>query len=88
MKAKPIIFVTVCCMTIVVACASVQRIKRPESYNYQRGNEAIQKQAWDEAIKYFNLDLQGNPKNGYAYSGLSYVRLVKTEYGLGLTAVE
>ena len=88
MRAKQVFFVIACCMTLMSVSVSAQKVKRPESYNYQRGNEAIQKQAWDEAIKYFNLDLQENPKNGYAYSGLAYVRLVKTEYGLGLTAVE
>ena len=88
MRTKQIFFVAVCFMTLLSISACAQKVKRPDSYNYQRGNEAVQKQAWDEAIKYFNLDLQENPKNGYSYSGVAYVRLMKTEYGQGLTAVE
>jgi len=31
-----------------------QNVKRPESYNYQRGLEAMQEEKFDEAIEYFN----------------------------------
>lgn len=63
-----------------------QNIKRPESYNYQRGLEAMQEEKFDEAIEYFNKDIQENPKNGYSYSWIAHIRLVKEEYGKALTA--
>ena len=63
-----------------------QNVKRPESYNYQRGLEAMQEEKFDEAIDYFNKDIQENPKNGYSYSWLAHIRLVKEEYGKALTA--
>lgn len=43
---------------------------RQDSYNYQRGMEAVQNDKVDEAIEYFNKDLEENPKNGYSYSWL------------------
>ena len=63
-----------------------QNVKRPVSYNYQRGLEAMQEEKFDEAIDYFNKDIQENPKNGYSYSWLAHIRLVKEEYGKALTA--
>ena len=35
-----------------------QNIKRPESYNYQRGLEAMQEEKLQEALDYFNKDLK------------------------------
>ena len=63
-----------------------QNVKRPVSYNYQRGLEAMQEEKFDEAIDYFNKDIQENPKNGYSYSWIAHIRLVKEEYGKALTA--
>ena len=63
-----------------------QNVKRPVSYNYQRGLEAMQEEKFDEAIDYFNKDIQENPKNGYSYSWLAHIRLAKEEYGKALTA--
>ena len=43
--------------------------KRPESYNYQRGIEAVQQEKMGEALEYFNKDIQENPKSaGHRYS--------------------
>lgn len=61
---------------------------RQDSYNYQRGMEAVQNDKVDEAIEYFNKDLEENPKNGYSYSWLAYLRYYKEEYGKAMTAVE
>ena len=54
-----------------------QNVKRPESYNYQRGLEAMQEEKIEEAIDYFNKDLQENPKNGYSYSWITHLRLAR-----------
>ena len=38
-----------------------QNIKRPDSYNYQRGIEAIQEEKMGDALEYFNKDIGENP---------------------------
>lgn len=63
-----------------------QNVKRPESYNYQRGVEAVQKEQWKEAYEFFNKELKDNPKNGYAYSWITLLRWNDAEYGLALNA--
>jgi len=65
-----------------------QNVKRPESYNYQRGLEAMQEEKNDEAIDYFNKDLKDNPTNGYSFSWIAHLRLLKQDYGRALTAAD
>lgn len=62
-------------------------IKRPDSYNYSRGVEAYDGNNYEEAQKYFGLELQNNDKNGYAYMYLSDVLRMQGETGPALTAV-
>ena len=61
---------------------------RPDSYNYQRGLEAVQNEKTEEALEYFNKDVSENPKNGYSYSWIAMLRNHLEEYGKALTAVE
>lgn len=68
--------------------AFAQNVKRPESYNYQRGVEAVQNEKVDEALEYFNKDIQENPKNGYSYSWIAMLRVHQEEYGRALTAAD
>lgn len=68
--------------------AEAQNIKRPESYNYQRGLEALQEEKNDEAIDFFNKDLKENPKNGYSLSWIAHLRLLQEDYGRALTAAD
>ena len=68
--------------------AVAQNIKRPETYNYQRGLEAMQEEKTDEAIEFFNKDLQENPKNGYSFMWIAMMRLGNEEYGKALTAAD
>ena len=85
MKTNIIITICLlCCIDTVWA----QNIKRPESYNYQRGLEAMQEEKIDEAIEFFNKDLQENSKNGYSYSWIAHLRLAREEYGKALTAAD
>lgn len=65
-----------------------QNIKRPESYNYQRGREAMQEQKYDEAIEFFNKDIKENPKNGYSFVWIATIRDYLQEYGQALTAAD
>ena len=65
-----------------------QNIKRPESYNYQRGREAMQEQKYDEAIEFFNKDIKENPKNGYSFIWIATIRDYLQEYGQALTSAD
>lgn len=62
MTKKVIVAIVALASTLTV---TAQNAKRPESYNYQRGLEALQEEKRQEAIDYFNKDLQENSKNGY-----------------------
>ena len=67
---------------------NAQSVKRPESYNYQRGLEAMQDEKRQEALEFFNKDLKENPKNGYSYSWIAMLRGQNEEYGRALTAAD
>ena len=69
-------------------CLLAQNIKRPETYNYQRGIEAMQEEKNDEAIEFFNKDIKENPKNGYSFSWIAHLRLSDKDYGRALTAAD
>lgn len=57
------------------------------SYNYQRGLEALQNKNMQEALEYFNKEVEDNPKNGYAYLCIAMIRNDQKEYGKALSAV-
>ena len=67
---------------------NAQSVKRPESYNYQRGLEAMQDEKRQEALEFFNKHLKENPKNGYSYSWIAMLRGQNEEYGRALTAAD
>ena len=54
----------------LIFCANAQNIKRPDSYNYNRGIESLQNDNIEEGIDYLNKELSENPDNGYAYTWL------------------
>ena len=76
-----IVFCTISGITIFA-----QNVKRPDSYNYQRGIEAIQEEKMGDALEYFNKDISDNPKSGYSYMWVSYIYLAHDEYGKALDA--
>lgn len=71
---------------MITWAAVAQNVKRPESYNYQRGIEAIQEENLGDALEYFNKDIEENPKSGYPYMWASYIYLSTEEYGRALDA--
>lgn len=76
-------------MLLLSICqVEAQNIKRPESYNYQRGIEAMQEEKNEEAIDFFNKDLKENPKNGYSLSWIAHLRLLQEDFGRALTAAD
>lgn len=82
MRAKIILYLVLLCTTSLWA----QKVKRPDSYNYNRGVEAIQNNNAEEALEYLNKELSEYPDNGYAYSCIALVRNHLEEYGKALTA--
>lgn len=82
---KKILFTIVFC-TISGITIFAQNVKRPDSYNYQRGIEAIQEEKMGDALEYFNKDISDNPKSGYPYMWVSYIYLAHEEYGKALDA--
>ena len=75
-------------ISMMLSLASHAQNKRPDSYNYTRAVEAIQNNNVKEALDYLNKEVSDNPKNGYAYSWLAYVREYQSEYGQALTAAD
>lgn len=83
MKRYLILAMLFCC-----SIAFAQNIKRPDSYNYSRGVEAIQNNNAEEALEYLNKELEENPDNGYALAWIAVVRNYQEEYGRALTAAD
>ena len=81
-KLISIVLFAVCCGGVL----SGQEIKRPESYNYLRGHEALQNDDVAGALDFFEKDVQDNPKNGYSYSWIAYLRCMTEDNGRALTA--
>ena len=65
-----------------------QNVKRPDTYNYNRGLEAIQNNNTAEALEYLNKELKENPDNGYALALIATIRNYQEEYGRALTAAD
>lgn len=61
-------------------------IKRPDSYNYSRGVEAINNNNAEEALDYLNKEINEHPDNGYAFAWIALVRNYNEEFGRALTA--
>ena len=64
-----------------------QKVKRPDSYNYTRGVEAIQNNNVEEALEYLSKEINENPDNGYAFAWIALVQIHLEKYGQALTAV-
>ena len=76
-------------LSILIVCSSVlyaDNIKRPDSYNYTRGLEAIQNNNLEDALTYLNKEISEHPENGYAFAWVALVRNHGEEYGRALTA--
>lgn len=76
-------------LSILVLCSSAifaDNIKRPDSYNYTRGVEAITNNNLEEALDYLNKEINEHPDNGYAFAWIALVRNYNEEFGRALTA--
>lgn len=76
-------------LSFLIACSSVlyaDNLKRPDSYNYTRGIEAIQNNNLEEALDYLNKEITEHPDNGYAFAWVALLRVSTEGYGRALTA--
>ena len=76
------------CFVFCFITIKAQDIKRPDSYNYSRGVEAIQNENYNEALDYLNKEIKENPKNGYAFAWIAAIRQHYQEYGRAITALD
>lgn len=60
-------------------------IKRPETYNFVRGIEAIQSNNYREAYDFLSKEISDNPKNGYSYCWIATIDQYNENYGQALT---
>ena len=75
-------------LAVAISATAQDKKGRPTSYNYMRGVEAVQNEKTEEALEYFNKDLDENPKNGYSFSWIAMLRAHGKECGRALTAVD
>jgi len=85
MSMKQIIIISAA-LFLGICQAEAQNYKRPETYNYQRGVEAISQDRKDEALEYFIKDSDENPQSGYPYIWMAYLYLTNEENGKALDA--
>ncbi len=73
------------CGTVLV---EAKDIKRPDSFNYNRGVEACLSYDYETALNYLDKEVKDNPNNGYAYFWIATACVIEKEYGLALTAID
>lgn len=76
-------------LSLLLVCSSAiyaDNIKRPDSYNFTRGVEALQNDNYEEALEYLEKEVAEHPDNGYAYSWIALVRVTNEEFGRALSA--
>ena len=89
MNCKTLTCVRTLVLTLLLTlCASAvyADVTRPDSYNFMRGFEAVGNENYDEALEYFNKEVEEHPDNGYAYVYIAQIRNYNGEYGRALTA--
>lgn len=64
-----------CTALFISASTWAKAPQRPNSYNYQVALAALYDEGdYSKALDYFNKELKDNPKDGYSYSWIAYIR--------------
>lgn len=80
---------SLCCSLMAASAVMAQgNVNRPQTYNYQSGIEAYQKENYKESFDYFEKELEQNPKNGYAMLWEAYVYHANEQYGNALSMTD
>ena len=85
MTTKPILTFLATVAICFIATPSFAQ-KALESYNIERGMEAMSDGDYAEAAEYFLAELDENPDNGYAYTLLAVINYESGELGQALSA--
>ena len=85
MTTKPILSFLATVAFLFIATPSFAQ-KAFESYNIERGMEAMSGGDYAEAAEYFLAELDENPDNGYAYTLLAVINYESGELGQALSA--
>jgi len=62
--------------------------KLMDSYNYQRGVEALNNEKYADAISYFQQEVVEHPNNGYAYYYIAYINYNYDQTGAAMEAID
>lgn len=85
---KTCLLVMMLCLTLTAAVAQKEKnVKRPDTYNYNRGLEELNNNNTEEALNYFKKEVENDPKNGYAYTWMSLIYYYDNQYGNALSAI-
>ncbi len=80
-------FICMFALLAMVLTSQAQEIQWPESYNFNRATEALEKDGdYEEALYYYNKALEEPKVKGYAFLMITYIRADKNEIGKALTA--
>ena len=82
---KRLVILLIGLMGVAIALPA-REVKRPDTYNYNRGVEAMQNDNIEEALEYLGKELEENSDNGYAWAWMAVAYLYQEEYGQALTA--
>ncbi len=82
---KRLVILLIGLMGVAIALPA-REVKRPDTYNYNRGVEAVQNENMEEAFEYLGKELEENPGNGYVWAWMAVAYLYQEEYGQALTA--
>ncbi len=66
------ILLLICTFFMCITCSFAQKNSGEQAPNYQKGMEFAQKGDLENAVFYFQKEIQENPKNAYGYYGMSY----------------
>lgn len=73
--------------TTTAAQKTNEKIKHPETYNYNRGLEELGKNNYEEALNYLRKEIEENPQNGYAHTWIAAINSTLAEYGRALSSI-
>ena len=86
MRKLSSIFLIACFCLGLVAVA--KEVKRPDSYAYNRGVEALENENLQEAVQWFSKELAEHPNNGYAYFYLASISGYTNDFSTALGNAE
>lgn len=86
---RTLLFTRTILLTLLALCSMTMfadDIKRPTSYNFIRGNEAMKNSDYEEALEYFKKEIAEHPDNGYAHLLIAAIKNGSEDFGEALTA--